>query len=174
MTAGVSQTPVRFTLSTAATWSDPWPMYAALRDHDPVHHVVPEHRPEHDYYVLSRHADVWRAARDPETFSSARGLTVNYDELELIGLADNPHVHSVELDYVSGTLARDAEAYREMWGGLALAVMLPEPLAGSLVVSARADELYRITYRRSAHWPLDPRSLTKRVIRKCRKIAGLG
>ncbi len=90
MTAGVSQTPVRFTLSTAATWSDPWPMYAALRDHDPVHHVVPEHRPEHDYYVLSRHADVWRAARDHETFSSARGLTVNYDELELIGLADNP------------------------------------------------------------------------------------
>jgi cytochrome P450 len=39
---------------------------------------------------LSRHADVFAAARDHETFSSAQGLTVNYNELELIGLQDNP------------------------------------------------------------------------------------
>lgn len=73
-------------------------MYQALRDHDPVHHVVPEGRPDsgtlgaraRDYYVLSRHADIWAAARDHETFSSAQGLTVNYGELDLIGLADNP------------------------------------------------------------------------------------
>jgi hypothetical protein len=65
-------------------------MYRALRDHDPVHHVVPDARPDHDYYVLSRHADVWAAARDHETFSSAQGLTVNYGELELIGLQYNP------------------------------------------------------------------------------------
>lgn len=82
--------PVAFQLATAATWSNPWPMYRALRDHDPVHHVVPPTSPEHDYYVLSRHADVWAAARDHETFSSAKGLTVNYDDLELIGLQDNP------------------------------------------------------------------------------------
>jgi cytochrome P450 len=81
---------VRFGLATAETWANPWPMYRALRDHDPVHHVVPEGRPEHDYYVLSRHADVWSAARDHETFSSAQGLTINYGELELIGLQDNP------------------------------------------------------------------------------------
>jgi cytochrome P450 family 130 len=80
----------RFELCTAETWPNPWPMYRALRDHDPVHHVVPESRPDHDYYVLSRHADVWFAARDHETFSSAQGLTVNYGELELIGLQDNP------------------------------------------------------------------------------------
>jgi cytochrome P450 len=65
-------------------------MYTALRDRDPVHHVVPEQNPEHDYWVLSRHADVWAAARDHQTFSSAQGLTVNYGELELIGLQDNP------------------------------------------------------------------------------------
>lgn len=64
-------------------------MYAALRDHDPVHHVIPQN-PSDDYWVLSRHADVWAAARDHQTFSSAKGLTVNYGELELIGLADNP------------------------------------------------------------------------------------
>jgi cytochrome P450 family 130 len=65
-------------------------MYKALRDHDPVHHVVPPENPDDDYYVLSRHADVWESARDHETFSSAQGLTVNYGELELIGLQDNP------------------------------------------------------------------------------------
>ncbi len=79
----------RFELATAETWGNRWPMYRALRDHDPVHHVVPDH-PGHDYWVLSRHADVWTAARDHETFSSAQGLTVTYGELELIGLQDNP------------------------------------------------------------------------------------
>ena len=78
-----------FRLRGGQTWADPWPMYTALRDHDPVHHVIPDD-PENDYWVLSRHADVWAAARDHETFSSAQGLTVNYGELELIGLQDNP------------------------------------------------------------------------------------
>src|SRR5690349_17147666 len=91
MTAAVShRTPARFELATAETWADPWSMYQALRDKDPVHHVIPQERPDHDYWVLSRHADVWNAARYHETFSSAQGLTVNYGELEMIGLADNP------------------------------------------------------------------------------------
>ncbi|BBZ03279.1 cytochrome P450 130 [Mycolicibacterium chitae] len=79
-----------FRLADADSWAEPWPMYRALRDHDPVHHVIPEQHPEHDYYVLSRHADIFAAARDHETFSSAQGLTVNYGELEMIGLQDNP------------------------------------------------------------------------------------
>ncbi len=73
-----------------AAWASPWAMYAALRDHDPVHHVVPDGRPHEDYYVLTRHEDVLRAAVDTATFSSAQGLTVEYGELEKIGLADNP------------------------------------------------------------------------------------
>jgi cytochrome P450 len=73
-----------------AAWVNPWPMYAALRDRDPVHHVVPQDRPHEDYYVLSRHEDVLRAAVDTATYSSAQGLTVEYDELRKIGLEDNP------------------------------------------------------------------------------------
>ncbi|MBB3045384.1 cytochrome P450 [Nocardioides soli] len=73
--------------ATPETWARPWSMYADLRDHDPVHHVD---RPGgRDYYVLSRHADVLAAAIDTATYSSASGLTVEYDELERIGLADN-------------------------------------------------------------------------------------
>lgn len=91
MTAVVSHSvPAKFRLATADTWAEPWPMYRALRDHDPVHHVVPDDHPDRDYYVLSRHADIFNAARDHETFSSAEGLTVNYGELEMIGLQDNP------------------------------------------------------------------------------------
>ena len=91
MAAVVShEAPVKFQLATADTWPNPWPMYRALRDHDPVHHVIPAKHPEDDYYVLSRHADVWAAARDHETYSSAHGLTVNYGDLEMIGLQDNP------------------------------------------------------------------------------------
>jgi cytochrome P450 len=63
-------------------------MYAALRDQDPVHHVVAG-----DYWVLSRFADVIDAARDTATFSSAQGLTTTYGEREKIGLdAANPIV----------------------------------------------------------------------------------
>lgn len=72
---------VRFELRSGESWRDPFPMYAALREHDPVHHVAAG-----DFYVLTRFDDVWAAAGDPETFSSARGLTVAYDELAVTGL----------------------------------------------------------------------------------------
>lgn len=73
--------------ATASSWASPWEMYAGLRDHDPVHHV--ERADGRDYHVLSRHADVLDAAVDTATYSSAQGLTVEYDELETIGLSDN-------------------------------------------------------------------------------------
>ncbi len=47
--------------------------------------------PEYDYYcagVPARRRS--SAARDHQTFSSAQGLTVNYGELEMIGLHDTP------------------------------------------------------------------------------------
>ncbi|NLU84587.1 cytochrome P450 [Rhodococcus sp. HNM0569] len=81
---------VRYVPPAGATWRAPWSMYAALRDHDPVHHVVPADRPDDDYWVLSRHADVIAAARDADTFSSADGLTTTYGELDAIGMRENP------------------------------------------------------------------------------------
>lgn len=70
-----------FTLRSGSTWRDPFPMYASLRDRDPVHHVE-----RGDFWVLTRFADVFAAARDPQRFSSAQGLTVTYGERERIGL----------------------------------------------------------------------------------------
>jgi cytochrome P450 len=87
---GIDATTARYVPGGGEAWRDPWPSYSALREHDPVHHVVPRGRPDEDFYVLSRHADVLAAAVDTETFSSASGVTVTYGELERIGLADNP------------------------------------------------------------------------------------
>lgn len=82
--------PAAYVPGGGEAWRDPWSSYAALRERDPVHRVVPAGRPQHDYYVLSRHADVLAAAVDVATYSSNHGLTVEYDELERIGLVDNP------------------------------------------------------------------------------------
>ncbi|HEB90223.1 MAG TPA: cytochrome P450, partial [Deltaproteobacteria bacterium] len=65
----------RFVPRSAETWRDPFPMYRALRDHDPVHEVEAAGG---DYWVLSRFDDILAAAIDFATFSSARGLTFAY------------------------------------------------------------------------------------------------
>lgn len=80
---------VRFVPRSGDSWRDPWEMYADLRDHDPVHRVVPPEAPHEDYYVLSRYADVFDAARDPATFSSAQGITTDYHDLEQLGMTEN-------------------------------------------------------------------------------------
>jgi cytochrome P450 len=71
----------RFTPRSGETWRDPYPMYAALRNEQPVHHVVPG-----DYWVLSRYTDVSAAALDTQTFTSTQGLTFTYNELATAGL----------------------------------------------------------------------------------------
>ncbi|MEC8982254.1 MAG: cytochrome P450 [Actinomycetota bacterium] len=66
---------VEFGLRSGESWRDPFPMYRDLRDHDPVHHV-PAGDSHGGFWFLSRFADVFDAARDTGTFSSASGLTV--------------------------------------------------------------------------------------------------
>lgn len=70
---------------SAETWRDPFPMYRALRDHDPVHHVTSRGEGR-DYFVLSRFEHVLAAAIDAGTFSSAQGLTFSYGDKEGIGI----------------------------------------------------------------------------------------
>ena len=64
-----------YVLRGGELWRDPWDDYRLLRDHSPVHRAVD---PEAGvFYVLSRFVDVFDAVRDTETFSSARGLTLD-------------------------------------------------------------------------------------------------
>lgn len=62
--------------------ADPYPAYRALREAGPVHR-----HEEPPFFALSRFADVWQAAREPQTFSSAQGLTFYPDEIGTLGLA---------------------------------------------------------------------------------------
>jgi cytochrome P450 len=78
----VLQTPA-FVPCSGPSWRDPFAMYAALRDRDPVHHVTAG-----DYWVLSRFAEVFSAARDTATFSSADGLTFRYGDMDAAGLGE--------------------------------------------------------------------------------------
>ncbi len=66
------------------TQRDPFPIYRRLRDEAPVHFVA-----DRGFWVLSRFEDVFRAVRDPETFSSAQGLTFEENEILKLGLAPN-------------------------------------------------------------------------------------
>jgi cytochrome P450 len=76
--------PAVFQARSAETWRDPFAMYAALRDRDPVHHVPAAGGD--DYWVLSRFEHVFAAAVDAATFSSEQGLTFAYGEKEKIGI----------------------------------------------------------------------------------------
>ena len=76
-----------FVPRSGSTWRDPFQMYRALRENDPVHHVE-----DGDYWVLSRFEDVFNAARDTATFSSAEGLTFTYGEREALDMDFAPMV----------------------------------------------------------------------------------
>jgi cytochrome P450 len=78
--------------------ANPYPGYAVLRDTDPVHYRAPDHRAP-GFWALSRFEDIWQAVRDPETFSSAQGMTFFGDEIGKLGLPPNlvmldPPVHT--------------------------------------------------------------------------------
>ena len=62
------------------TQRDPHPIYSRLRDEDPVHRTAA------GFWVLSRFEDVYQAALDTTTFSSALGLTFEEDEITSLGL----------------------------------------------------------------------------------------
>jgi cytochrome P450 len=57
---------------SAEFFNDPYPIYRRLRDEAPVFRSV-----DLDFYALSRHEDVAAAFKDFETFSSARGVTLD-------------------------------------------------------------------------------------------------
>jgi len=80
-----SEREARFEPCGGESWRDPFAMYRALRDHDPVHHVAGGGEGQ-DYWVLSRFGHVLDAAVDADAFSSASGLTFSYGEMERLGL----------------------------------------------------------------------------------------
>ena len=75
--------------------ADPWPLFNRMREEAPLYYNQP-----HDFYAVSRYADVERVLTDTETYSSARGVM-----LELIKanmeippgtlIMEDPPVHNI-------------------------------------------------------------------------------
>ncbi len=59
---------------------DPHPIWRRLRDEAPVYYNA-----AHDFYALSRFADVDAAHRDPKTFSSAHGTVLEMMTPDTVG-----------------------------------------------------------------------------------------
>ncbi|WP_435242390.1 cytochrome P450 [Streptomyces cucumeris] len=57
----------------------PWRMFHTLRHQDPVH-WQPEAAPHHGFWAVTRHQDIVRVDRDPDTFTSTR--FVNLEEVD--------------------------------------------------------------------------------------------
>jgi cytochrome P450 len=75
--------------------ADPWPLFNRMREEAPLYYNEP-----HDFYAVSRYADVERTLTDTETFSSAHGVI-----LELIKanieippgtlIMEDPPIHNI-------------------------------------------------------------------------------
>jgi len=69
-------------------YNDPYDIYLRMQDEAPVYHNA-----EHDFYALTRHADVAAALKDHETFSSSKGC-----DLAMIRSEDGPMKSIIFMD----------------------------------------------------------------------------
>lgn len=72
-----------------------------------------------------------------------------------------PYVHRVELDLVPGFVTSQREFLDQLWGGLALAVLEPEPRIGDLQITAWSQ----LTYD-AANLALGPGVILRKVMNK--------
>ncbi|MGB6764336.1 MAG: cytochrome P450, partial [Mycobacterium sp.] len=75
--------------------ANPYPMFARLREEAPLYYNV-----QHDFYALSRFADVDKGLVDHGTFSSARGIILelikaNLDIPSGLLIMEDPPIHDV-------------------------------------------------------------------------------
>jgi cytochrome P450 len=86
---------VRFDQYDVELISDPYPMFARLRDEAPLYYNA-----EYDFFALSRFADVNKALVDHATFSSARGVILelikaNLDIPSGMLIFEDPPIHDM-------------------------------------------------------------------------------
>jgi hypothetical protein len=82
--------------------------------------------------------------------------------------SDCPYVHFVEIDFVSGMFFRKALEYVQpgsMWGGLAVAIMLPDQRNFDLKISESQKDLFEVAFSRSCHNQSPKESVFKRFSR---------
>jgi cytochrome P450 len=81
--------------------ADPYPVFRRLREEAPLYYNEP-----HDFYALSRFADVERALLDPQTFISGRGgiielIRANIEMPPGVLIFEDPPIHTVHRSLLS-------------------------------------------------------------------------
>jgi cytochrome P450 len=81
--------------------ADPYPTFRRLREEAPLYYNEP-----HDFYALSRFADVERALLDPQTFISGRGgiielIRANIEMPPGVLIFEDPPIHTVHRSLLS-------------------------------------------------------------------------
>jgi len=72
MTQEAAKCPLNFDHYDHALQDDPYPTYARLRAEAPLYH-----NEEHDFWVMSRHADLHKAWRTDDVYSNKMGVTLD-------------------------------------------------------------------------------------------------
>lgn len=67
----IAEPPIRYDPFSYEVHKDPYPIYAWMREHAPVHH-----NRERNFWALSRYADVLSALRDPARFTNRNGISL--------------------------------------------------------------------------------------------------
>lgn len=93
---------------------DPYPHYAWLRAHDPVHH-----NPDLGLTVLSRHDDVRAAARDHRRFSSGNGVAFARMQLPMMLTIDEPAHHRLRRFVARDFTPKAVTRWQQVIDGLA-------------------------------------------------------
>jgi hypothetical protein len=65
--------------------------------------------------------------------------------------AGSPYVHRVELDLVAGAVNTTPSFRGQLWGGLAIAILAPEPRSGDLEISAGSQLTYNAATQTFRH-----------------------
>jgi cytochrome P450 len=81
--------------------ADPWPVFRRIREEAPLYY-----NQAHDFYALSRFADVERALTDTETFSSSRGSILELIKMNAVMppgtlIFEDPPVHNIHRQLVA-------------------------------------------------------------------------
>jgi hypothetical protein len=92
------------------------------------------------------------------------------DGLRRAAWAASPYVHAVELDFIAGNINPTPNFSGQLWGGLALGILLPEPRRNRFEIVERAKRTYEAaTEAQQQAWKAQ-KSIPGRALHKLRQI----
>ena len=79
-----------------------------------------------------------------------------------------PYVHTVELDFVPGAVNPSPHFRGQLWGGLALGILKPEPRQGHFEILGKSELTYELAYEAQLRGYRRP--LVKRILNRIRRL----